>query len=246
MAAGTLLLIDAPPAQTTLSLGGTTRAWPTAPGASQEDRILLPALDYTTPAGFFTSTDDGIGWNLAPQFMDTQGVKEWQWGARLWPQWGRPRRLTPPATDRSGTQVLGELFANVQALPFLLLQSGLSGGSGRHHNGTQLEMGATTGVPIGDDLIGISLAASYANAAQLRHGFGVSPASAARGGPRAWQPSRGWQDWSEAVSWEHKFSADWSVSGQWLGARLLGAAAGSPLTQTRFQPSFTLSLWRRL
>ena len=246
LAAGTLLLIDAPPAQATLSVGATARGWPAAPGAAQQDHVLLPAFDYAAPNGFFASTDDSIGWNLAPQFMDEAGVKTWQWGARLWPQFGRPQRLAPPGAERTGTQVLGELFANVQATSFLLLQSGLSLGSGQHRDGAQLELGATTGLPLGDELIGISLAASYANAAQLRGSFGVSPTGAAMAGPPAWQPSRGWQDWSAALSWEHKFSADWSVSGQWLGARLLGAAARSPLTQTRWQPSFTVSLWRRL
>ncbi|WP_144006884.1 MipA/OmpV family protein, partial [Pelomonas sp. KK5] len=152
------------------------------------------------------------------------------------PQWGRPRRYAPAGAEASGTRVLGELFANVQATPYLLLQSGASWGSGRRRDGAQLELGATSGLPIGDELIGIGLAASYANAAQLRGSFGIDP---------AWQPSRGWQDWSLAVSAEHRFSADWSLSGQWLGARLLGAAARSPLTQSRFQPSFTLSLWRR-
>ncbi len=246
MAAGTLLLIDAPPEESTLSVGVSARGWPAAPGATQQKYALWPAFDYAAPNGFFASTDDSIGWNLAPQFMDAPGVKTWQWGARLWPQWGRPDHYAPPGAERTGTRVLGELFANMQALPFLLLQSGASWGSGQHRDGAQLELGATSGVPIGKDLIAISLAASYANAAQLRGSFGVDPAGVVLGGPPAWQPSRGWQDWSIAISMEHKFSADWSVSGQWLGARLLGAAARSPLTQSSFQPSFTLSLWRRL
>lgn len=236
LAAGTLLLIDPPPAQPTLSAGVTTRAWPAAPGASQQDHALLPAFEYRTPNGFFASTDDSIGWNVAPLLMDEAGVKDWQWGARLWPQWGRPKRLAPAGAERTGTRVLGELFANVQALPFLLLQSGLSLGGGQRRDGAQLELGATTGLPLGDELIGIGLAASYANAAQLRGSFGTGT---------AWQPSRGWQDWSVAISAEHKLSENWSVSGQWLGARLLGDAARAPLTQSRFQPSYTVSLWRR-
>jgi len=247
MAAGSLLLIDAPPEQSTLSLGATGRGWPMAPGATRQERALLPAFDFAAPNGFFASTDDSIGWNLAPLLMnDEASVKAWQWGARLLPQWGRPRRMAPPGSDSTGTRVLGEAFANVQALPYLLLQSGLSWGSGRRHNGGQLELGATSGLPLGDELIGIGVAVSAANAAQLRSAFGVSPVHAASGGLQAWHPGAGWQDWSTAISWEHKFSADWSVSGQWLGAHLMGNAARSPLTQSRFQPSFSFSLWRRL
>ena len=33
-------------------------------------------------------------------------MKDWQWGARLWPQWGRPKRLAPAGAERIGTRVL--------------------------------------------------------------------------------------------------------------------------------------------
>ena len=129
--------------------------------------------------------------------------------------------------------------------PVLLLQSGLSWGGGRHHDGGQLELGVTSGIPLGDDLIGISLAATYANAAQLRGSFGLRPSESHNSGLPTWQPSSGWQDWSIALSAEHKFSEDWSVSGQWQHARLIDQAAASPLTHSRDQPSFIVSLWHR-
>ena len=244
-AAGSLLLLDAPPAEASWSGGLSVRGWPRAPGSARRRDDLLPAIDYEAPSGLFAATDTGLGWNLAPRLLDGAAARDWQFGARIWPQNGRPRRESPPGVESLGMRVVTEAFANVQALPVLLLQSGLSYGSGRHHDGAQLELGATSGIPLGDDLLAVSLAATYANAAHLRGSFGVRAAEAAGSGLPEWRPGSGWQDWSVALSGEHKFSADWSVSGQWLHARLIGQAANSPLTHSRDQPSFILSLWHR-
>jgi outer membrane scaffolding protein for murein synthesis (MipA/OmpV family) len=243
-AAGSLLLIDPPPEATTWAGGLTARSWPSAPGGVQRTDGFLPALDVATPNGAFASTDSGVGWNLAALVLDAAAAKQWQWGARLWPQFGRPKRYTPAGIDRLGPRVTTETFLNVQASPYVLLQSGFSWGSGRHRDGAQLELGATSGIPIGDDLIGVSLATTFANRAQLRSSFGVGPGESLASGLPVWRPGAGWQDWSLALGAEHKFNADWSISGQWLNTRLVNAAARSPLTQTASQSSYTLTLWR--
>lgn len=244
-AGGSLLLLDAPPAEPTWSGGLSVRGWPRAPGSGRQRDVLLPALDYESPSGFFAATDTGLGWNLAPRLLDGDAAKAWQLGARLWPQSGRSRRESPPGINRLGSRLITQLFANVQATPELLLQSGLSWGSGRHHNGDQLELGATSGIPIGRELLAISLAATYADAAHLRGSFGVGPGESLASGLPEFHPHSGWQDWSLALSAEHKFSTDWSVNGQWLHTRLIGQAAASPLTHARDQPAFILSLWHR-
>lgn len=244
-AAGSLLLLDAPPAIATWSGGLSARGWPRAPGSARQREDLLPAFDYESPSGAFAATDTGLGWNLAPLLLQGDEVKDWQFGARLWPQAGRPRRESPPGVESLGTRVVGEAFGNVQVLPALLLQSGLSYGSGRHHDGATLEFGATSGIPLGYDLIAASLAATYANAAHLGGSFGVRSAEAGSSGLAPWRPGSGWQDWSLALSGEHKFTPDWSVSGQWMHARLIGEAGNSPLTHTRDQPTFIFSLWHR-
>ena len=244
-AGGTLLLLDAPPAETTWSGGLSVRGWPRAPGSARQRKSLLPALDYESSSGAFAATDTGLGWNVSPQLLDGDESKAWQFGARIWPQAGRSRRESPPGVQTLGSRLITQVFANHQVLPELLLQSGLSWGSGRNHNGGQLELGATSGIPIGSDLLGISLAATYANAAHLRGSFGVGPAEALASGLPTFRPHDGWLDWSVALSAEHKFSANWSVNGQWLHTKLIGQAAASPLTHSRDQPSFILSLWHQ-
>ncbi|CAM3996793.1 MipA/OmpV family protein [Roseateles saccharophilus] len=244
-AGGTLLLLDAPPAEATWSAGMSWRGWPRAPGSAHERYSLLPALDYESPSGVFVATDTGLGWNLAPKLLEGEAARQWQFGARLWPQSGRSRRESPPGVQSLGSRLITQLFANNQVMPELLLQSGLSWGSGRHRNGGQLELGATSGIPIGSELLAISLSATYANAAHLRGTFGVGPAEAAASGLPTFRPHSGWLDWSMALSAEHKFSNNWSVNGQWLHTRLVGQAANSPLTYSRDQPSFIVSVWHQ-
>ncbi len=244
-AGGSLLLLEAPPAEANWSAGLSWRGRPRAPGSARQHYMLLPALDYESPSGFFAATDNGLGWNLAPQLLDGDASRDWQFGARVWPQSGRSRRESPPGVARLGSRLVTQLFANAQVMPELLLQSGLSWGSGRHHNGDQLEIGATSGIPIGGELLAISLAATYANAAHLRGSFGVGPNESLASGLPEFQPHSGWQDWSLAISAEHKFSAGWSVNGQWLHTRLIGQAANSPLTHSRDQPSFIVSIWHQ-
>lgn len=206
---------------------------------------MLPALDYESPSGLFAATDSGLGWNLAPELMSSESAKTWQLGARTWPEPGRSRHESPPGVEHLGSRLISQLFANAQVLPELLLQSGLSWGSGHHHNGNQFELGATSGLPIGRDLLGISLAATYANAAHQRSSFGIGAKESLVSGLPTFRPHSGWQDWSVGLSAEHRFSDTWSVNGEWLHAHLIGQPVRSPLTHSTDQPSFILSVWRK-
>lgn len=244
-AAGSLVLMDAPPAESSWSGGVSTRSLPSAPGSRGRSNDVLPAFEYLAPSGAFVSTDLGVGWNLVPLLASAETARTWQAGARLWPQFGRPSRETPQGIDRLGTRITTEAFANVQATSWLLLQSGASWGSGRHHEGQQLELGMTSGIPIGNDLIGVTLATTIANAAHLRSSYGISPREALASGLPEWHPRGGVMDWSIALNGEHKFSSRWSISGQWLDARLVGDAARSPLTKAKSQQTFSASLWYR-
>lgn len=244
-AAGSLVLMDAPPSATSWSGGLSTRSWPSAPGSRARSTDLLPALEVLTPNGAFVSTDLGVGWNLVPLLADAETAQTWQVGARLWPQFGRPSRVTPKGIDRLGSRVTTEAFANVQATSWLMLQSGFSWGSGRRHDGQLLELGLTSGIPLGDELIAVTLGATAANGAHLRSSYGIGPRESLASGLPEWHPRAGMMDWSIAFSGEHKFSERWSVSGQWLNARLLGDASRSPLTTARTQQTFSASLWYR-
>jgi outer membrane scaffolding protein for murein synthesis (MipA/OmpV family) len=236
-AAGNLLLMEAPPSQTAWSAGLSVWRLPQDPGARRHDTVVLPALDWQHPNGLFVSTDTGVGWNLS-------SVPTVQAGLRLWPQFGRSRKDAPPGIEPIGLRIQPEAFANVQLGSVLLLQGGLLVGAGRDRDGVQLELGATSGIPVGDDLIGIGLSATWANKAFRNDYFGVSEAEGRASGLPATAFDGGRLDASLTLSAEHRFGSHWRLSGQWVRARLSGSIARSPLVRSRRQDLGSLTLWR--
>jgi outer membrane scaffolding protein for murein synthesis (MipA/OmpV family) len=232
---GNLLLLDPQPDVAVRSVGASVWSLPEYAGASKQDNSVLPAFDYYHPSGFFASTEDGLGWNVSSD-------KEIQAGVRLWPQFGRGSNDDPLRRSRLGVRIQQEAFFNIQALPVLLLQSGLLHGSGQQRNGMQLELGATSGIPIGKDLLGIGLSATYANHAHRQSYYGISPEDAAAIGVAPVRTPNGWQDVSLTFSTEHRFDKRWHIDGQLIVARLVGSAVG-PVVGSRQQTAFTSTLW---
>jgi outer membrane scaffolding protein for murein synthesis (MipA/OmpV family) len=226
VAGGNLLLMEAPPASTTLAVGAGLWAWPRYPGSARDRLQVLPAVDLALANGFFASTDTGVGWNLSRQ-------ASWQYGLRLWPQWGRRGRDATPVAPAIGDRLQTEAFCNWAALPTLLLQSGLLTGAGAHRDGQQLELGATSGAPIGPDLVAIGLSATFANRAYRR-----AYSDAGLGA--------GWQDATLTLGSEHRLSPTWRISGQWLLTRLSssGAQAATGAGASPWQATATVSAWR--
>ena len=85
---GSLLLIDAPPAISTLAVGPSLWTLPAYPGAQHERPRLIPGIDYYAASGFFASSDSAVGWNFAPR-------EKVQAGLRLWPHTGRSAHESP-------------------------------------------------------------------------------------------------------------------------------------------------------
>lgn len=233
---GSLLLIDPPPQQASFAAGPSIWRLPAYAGSKSSRTWLIPGLDYEHPSGFFASTDSGVGWNFAPR----SGL---QAGLRLWPQFGRSAVDAPPGIGGLGNRIALEGFANVELASVLLLQSGLQLGGGPQHDATQFEIGLTSGLPIGGDLLGIGIATTWSSRNGAQAVFGISPAQAAASGLPAFAAPAGWQDRSLTLSFEHRLAAHWRIDAQWIAARLIGGAARSPLLQSASQSGATLTLW---
>ena len=241
-AAGGLILVDKPPAEHyTLSIGPGVAGYPEAPGSSRTKVIAVPGVDYYSSLGAFAATDTGLGWNFSRR-------DDLQAGVRLWPVFGRSddssrRRGLPDVGTRLGKGV----FLNYAPLPFMTLQSGVLAGSAYKGDGVQIEGGATVGAPIGDRVLaGVTLGATWSNGPHLRSYFGVTPQASAAPGLPVYTPGAGWTDVNVQLNGEVRIAERWKLSGQVVGARLVGDAARSPVTQSRNQTSFSLTLWYQL
>lgn len=236
LAWGSLLLIEAPPTVATFSAGVSLWSLPQFPGAGRQLNILLPALDYYGAQGLFASTDTGVGWNLLRR-------KELQAGLRLWPIAGRHGADRLAGLSSLPWRIQQQAFVNLQVLPALLLQSAVLHGSGLHADGAQLEIGATSGLPLGADLLAIGVAASAANGAHRQSYFGVTAADALASGLPAYKVPAGWQDVSLTLSFEHRFSPGMHMDAQIVAARIIGAASRSPIVTDKRQLGVSTSIW---
>lgn len=220
LAWGSLLLMDARPEQDTLSAGVQTMRMPRAPGSTRQEWMTLPALDYYGHSGWFASTENGVGYNASTD-------PKWVAGARVWPQWGRPAAQAGPL-PQVGARLQPQAFVNWTANDALLLQSAVATGSGMDRHGVQAEFGATSGVPLGSELIGIGLSATWGNHSYRRSYLGLDGA--------------GWSDWSWTASVTHRFSPHTHLDVQWQWAHLLGGAQPWGHLQSRQQGAL-MALW---
>ena len=178
-ALGGLILIDAPPKDGyTLAIGPALAGYPEAPGSDRTKVLPLVGVDFRSPSGGFVSTEIGAGWNFSKR-------DDLQFGARLWPVFGRnDDRSRARGLDDIGTRLGVGLFLNYEPWEFLVLQSNLFAGSGSDRNGAQFEAGATIGAPLGDAvLLGLTLGTTWANGAYVRSYYGVTPAAVGRERP---------------------------------------------------------------
>lgn len=241
-ALGGLILIDAPPKEGyTLAIGPALAGYPEAPGSGRTKVLPIAGVDFESATGGFISTDIGAGWNFSKR-------EDLQFGARLWPVFGRnDDRSRAHGLDDVGNRLGLGLFLNYEPWEFLVLQSSLLTGSGSNRSGTQFETGATVGAPLGDSaLVGLTLGTTWSNGAYLRSYFGVTPAESSAGSLPVFAPGNGWSDVNVSLNAELRIDPRWRLTGQWLVARLIGEAGRSPVTSSRIQNAFLVTLWYQL
>ena len=234
-----IILIDAVPDKTELAVGAALAAYPKFPGADKLQYLPLPGIDLYLSQGAFVSIENGIGWNFSRS-------KQLQYGVRLWPEFGRKESDAPELRGLGdiGFRTEGCTFFNYAPWEFLILQSGLRYGAGLHRDGLQGELGATIGAPLGaSTLVGLTAAATWANAAYRQSYFGISAEQSATSGRPAYLLGSGLLDTNFGASVEYRIAANWRFDGQLNVARLSDATANGPITQARNQTTVLATLY---
>jgi len=240
LAEGGLLLVDPVPDHSQLSAGATLFLFPRYPGSAQRDPLPIPAFEWLGANGLFASTDLGVGWNASHR-------KDLQFGVRLWPDLARSASDGARLRGLPGIPLRIErtLFANWIPLEFAQIQSSLRSGLGPDGRGVMAEAGASIGAPIGRQVLaGLTVGMSWANQSFRQGWFGIDPQVAAATGRPAFHAGAGWQDLQFAIGGEWQITSDWHLDLRTEHWRLLGAAAASPLTESRWQHGLVLSVWR--
>jgi outer membrane scaffolding protein for murein synthesis (MipA/OmpV family) len=194
------------------------------------------------PSGAFFSTDIGLGWNFSQR-------KDMQVGLRLY--------LDPPRNDTRVGKAVGlnhipwrverTVFANWWPVEFAGLQSSVRTGLGPNEDGVLAEWGGSIGAPVSASLVlGGTLGMTWANTAWRQAYFGIPSSVAQQSGLTPFQVGAGWQDFQTSLGFEWKMAPQYRLDARLDQWRLLGAAAASPITSSRWQRGFVLTIWRDL
>lgn len=96
-------------------------------------------------------------------------------------------------------------------------------------------------------LHGLTLGTTWSNGAYVRSYYGVmTPAESVASSLPAFTPGAGQNDVNASLNAVVRIDQRWRLSGQWLVARLIGAPGPSPVTLSRTQNTFLLTLWYQL
>lgn len=239
-AGGNILIDPAPKEGYTLAIGSSFLVAAAYPGSSRYKISTFPGVDFYSSTGLFLSTDEGFGWNISAR-------DDLQAGFRLWAQAARNSGDSPRLTGmgKIGPRLEKGAFLNYQPYEFLVLQGSVRHGGGVKGDGLLLELGATTGLPLGERaIIGVSLGVTWANRAYSQSYFGVTEEQARYSSLPITSMQSGLQDINLGISSEYRIDRNWKLGGLLNGARLLDNAARSPITECRLQSIFSITLWR--
>ena len=210
--------------------------------AGSDEHLVAPLLgvEYAHASGFFLSTQRGLGYAGS-----TGGLS---YSAALGYRGKREEKETKGLGGSSGSKYLrgmGEVKGSATAhlalgyavTDWLELQVATEQPITTRTNGALYSLGAAATVLSGGrNTVVLSVSANAADKKYMQTYHGVTAAQSARSGYAVFTPKAGAHMAEGGVSWQHKFSSDWSITGMVGAQRLLGDARKSPLTRRATSP----------
>ena len=210
--------------------------------AGSDERMVVPLLgvEYAHASGFFASTQRGLGY--------AGSAGRFSYSAALGYRGKREEKKTGGLGFNSGSKYLrgmgdveGSAVAHVAlglaVMERLELQTAVEQPLTHRDNGALYSVGAAaTLLEDGKNTMVLSVSANAGDKKYMRTYHGVTAAQSARSGYAAYTPKAGLHMAEAGVSWQHKFSTEWSVTGMVGAQTLLGDAKKSPLTRRTTSP----------
>jgi len=205
---------------------------PRSEGGRSRQFGVLPSFTGRWSNGVFATLGE-VGW-------DASDDPVLDWGPIL--AYDLRQRRTGDSSDKPQVQFQGGAFAHYLFAWNINFNGALLYGGGANGDGTKLVAHADYSIRLGSHAsMTMGPGLELANAAYMKSTFGVTPAEAAAGHLAPYRTHAGVKDVFFNVT------ADWQVSNKWSmdagvdTVRLVGSAAGSPLTQQRTNATLFVS-----
>jgi outer membrane scaffolding protein for murein synthesis (MipA/OmpV family) len=198
-------------------------------GSDERRTVVLPALEYRWPSGWFAGTTNGVGYKFA-------SAPNMQYGLRLTADLGRSESRSSVLTGMGDIKARPEFggFFNFYFSPEFNLSSSLRYGSGNDRKGAQLDLGAHYSVQLAPQwrtTIGVST--TFVNREYMQSRFGVTPEQALTSQNPAYSAGAGVRDVRTSASLTYFINSEWTVTGGVSLASLQGDAKNSPIVRER-------------
>lgn len=211
-----------------IDIGPGVFATPQFPGSDSLRVLPIPALEVRYKNQFFASVQTGVGYNLL-------NTRKWRAGPIIRPEFGRTRgdiAVFPGLRSISVAPELGgfvtfqpSIFTSVQ----LEVRQAVAG-----HDGLVADLTLRRVALKGKWTLGYSGRLRFADATYLRAYHGVTPAESITSGLRAYRPGASFTDVGVSGFASRRLGGNWSASAFASYARLVGDAAASPISGSRF------------
>lgn len=211
-----------------IDVGPGVLAVPRFPGSDGLRILPIPQLDIRYKNLFFASVQTGIGYNML-------NTRKWRAGPILRPEFGRTQSdiAVFPGLDR--IRFAPELggFLTYQPSLFTSVQLEVRKAVGGH-DGVVADLSLRRFKLTGKWTLGYGGRVRFADATYLRAYHGVTPAQSATSGLAVYRPGASVNDVALSGFASRRIGGNWSVNAFGSYARLVGDAAGSPISKSAF------------
>lgn len=211
-----------------IDVGPGVLAVPRFPGSNGLRILPIPQLDIRYKNLFFASVQTGIGYNVL-------NTRRWRAGPILRPEFGRTQSdiAVFPGLDRIRfAPELGGFLAYQPSL-FTSVQLEVRKAAGGH-DGVVADLSLRRFKLAGKWTLAYGGRVRFADATYLRAYHGVTPAQSATSGLAVYRPGASVNDVAVSGFASRRIGGNWSVNAFGSYARLVGDAAGSPISKSAF------------
>jgi len=215
------------PEKPNLTFDGLILVQPKYEGASGNKATVFPSITYDAPNGFFIDATSGIGFNLSsnPAF---------EIGPRLTLDLGRDEPDALHGMGKIPVTADAGFFADVYLSEQFGFQSSFRYGTGYHHDGTAVDVGASYAFIAHEDTrVSLDVSSSWGSRQHLQSYFGVDAGQASRTRYSQYTPSAGWYQSRIGLSANLPIDKVWSIYGTVGQAHLTNRATDSPYVVNR-------------